>query len=160
MILPSLLLYLSDAQRASMLALARSGKAFQAGVERTAVGGSLSHLQLLNPAGSSVRVQLLYAWISAASQANLTFRSYDTALATLVSGSNALLGGAAPIAQPRFEAIPTANIVGVQLSLWRLASPEVMEYPYVLNPGKGLVIKFESTGVSLIGSFFWTEQPT
>lgn len=143
------------------LAEIRAGRAFYRGGSRGASVGNFSEVQLLNPAGSGVNVNVFRALISTDVAGTVGFRRHDTALGTLDgTGFNLLEGAAASVSEIR-----TAN-PGAQSGTerFRIAIPAaefrlvIEQWLVELGPGEGVLFSKNTVNQEMQGVFFWMEN--
>lgn len=145
------------------LSRVKSGKAFIGNGVQSAVVAEYAHVQLLNPAGSLVDVVVnKISVMSASSAIEFVPRLYDTPLASLgVNASSKKLGAAAPVGQVRMASLAAQTGTGI-MSLGVSSAYESKDIPFsepfILEPGKGLLIATGSVNASLFTTFQWIEE--
>ena len=147
-----------------------NGEAFTGEAIRTAVGGMVPELQILNPAGSGVRFRLRclepFAFIGGAINNNI--RREDTPLTNLQVvpfgvPQNLLGGGPAPAAEFRDDSVLVASGSPFWLLLTsgfsrRSYAPNTMDWGHDLLPGQGIML-MGGLGTFLITGWQWVEIP-
>jgi len=138
----------------------RAGRAFSGVGALAAAAGTVSEIQLFNPAGSAITL-LLYKCVGDATVASaLQLRTFNTALATLIgNGLNMLSGGAASVAEIR-SAAPAVND---GTSFWSKAAlaGEPIElgdlWVIELGAGEGVIATDNTQNVGVRFTFLWNE---
>lgn len=147
-----------------------NGEAFTAQATRTAVGGQSPELQLLNPAGSGVRMRLrcLEPMPFIGGAINNGIRREDTPLTNLQAPpfgapQNLLGGGPAPLAEFRDDSVVVLTgsqfwlILGIGFNR-RHYAPNNLDWGHDLLPGQGIMMT-GTLGGFLITGWQWVEIP-
>lgn len=137
----------------------RAGRAFYAGTQQG--GASTNCVQLHNPVGSGiiVVVRSLIGGPGAVTTA-MQVRRQDTAILSSVSGVNLLAGGAASVANLRFEsrAAPGGTVVAVYPAGGaNVGFRYLQEWSYELGAGEGVMLNPASANVDCIATYEWIE---
>lgn len=141
------------------------GAAFLGFASKGAAGaGQYSHIQLLNPLGSSKRI-ILTAWLAnvlSASNGSMYLTLYNTALGTLVgNGSSKYSGGSASVAEIRTG----SDVGGLGTQIFSKAGQGICaidmsqwKQPIVLPPGKGVCAFWDVANIGISSSPEWKEE--
>ncbi len=141
-----------------------AGQAFAGGVQSAALAANNSHVQLFNPAGSTVNVIVRKYGFTIQSASQVYLNRYDTQLATdNGSAMNKLTGGAASVAKLRSQTNVGTLGTGNPLGYWfdvnaQRVVMETLTEPIVLIPGTGIVFVPLTVNVGMWGMFDWYEQ--
>jgi len=138
----------------------RQNRGFIAGGEQAGAVGAYSHIQLYNPANSGRVVIIKKLFVSVDVSALVHVRTYDTALATLITtGINLATGGSAGAGQ--LKKTTNAAILGTFVVGAWVPSGQIFElvkdWWFLLNQATGILIVPDSANNKIQSWWEWTE---
>lgn len=141
-----------------------AGQAFAGGVQSAAAAANNSHVQLFNPAGSTVNVVVRKYGFTVQGASQVYLNRYDTQLTTdNGSAQNKLAGGAVSVAKMRSQTNVGTLGTGNPLGYWfdvnaQRVVMETLTEPIVLIPGTGILFVPLTVNIGMWGMFDWYEQ--
>lgn len=138
----------------------RNSRGFVRGDISGPTAGQYSHVQLLNPGGSGITIVIRRIVVSGPTASQIAVRTYNTALATLVSaGANYNAGAAAATGVVRKE--DNVAILGSPILFHRMGADRPCEvvsaWAWQLGAGEGVLLNAEVTNIAVYVSYEWVE---
>ena len=142
----------------------RAGRAFFAGEFKGGVAATITQIQILNPAGSGIKVLLKHAVVSVGTTTSIIQFSHNVLIAgSVIVGKNLLIDSPASVALVRIDRITggVAEPGGGSPTVTALPNTPtrfIPEWLVELAPGKGFLIRTVSSDIDFGFIFYWTEK--
>lgn len=134
--------------------------AFQGAGGTGPVVGSLSHIGVFNPEGSGVRLVVTKIMVSVTKASDVSFRQHDAMLNTLSNSHSK--NGFELISKGICSREDAPGLIGsrrfvVTLDAGQFFTYELMEWPFVLYEGQGLIAACETSDARITAIYEWLE---
>jgi hypothetical protein len=140
-----------------------AGIVFMGGGNQTSTAGNRAHVQLHNPGGSGVEINIINAWVQDTLATELgLFRTAAPYTVLVTAGINLLVGGASGLGEVRRQnggGVPVTPLSEVWANSVMPSVPFFERAGFQLGPGEGVVFQPIANVSQMIARFLWRERP-